>query len=88
MARKRYRSALPRDGRVKADFIPCSEYEDTTFYPQLTIECREPSTIRTGILDADGHEIVYDDPGMDPIGFVHFAWQTGEEEIEDEEDYE
>lgn len=50
----------------------------------LTVFDPEPQTVRTGILDARGEEIVYDINLMEPIGFIHFP--DAEEDEDADED--
>ena len=77
--RRRYRT-IPSRRPLKGTFI--DDETDYVSVPDLIVYDPEPQTVRTGILDARGEEIVYDINMMEPIGFIHFP-DTDEEDDED-----
>lgn len=78
MRRKRYRS-IPR--APSRPLLRAYDWDgEEVVIPDPIVYDLEPSTVKTGILDARGDEIVYDIPAMDPIGFVHFPDPQEDEE--------
>jgi len=95
--RRRYRSLIPgrpsavkqHPPRPKDEFLPGFwEDEAYQFVPDLTVYDTEVTTVKTGILDAQGNPIVYEEGGMEPfMGFIKPSWvDQDEEESEPEED--
>jgi len=82
--RKRYRILTPsqvHQKRPHGDFIdPDVDY---SHIPNLTVYEPEPQTVRTGLLDASGNEIVYDLEPLGRIGFI-FPCDLTEEDGDEE----